>query len=194
MLSIARKSKWLCSSSVSCGQVEPPYSPNTYKNHVHSFHHFTVRHDEVQRSFPQHRCKSDFLFTSSGTFWDPPSLSVRQLNCKRTVLVIVVFTKVLFCDLDYVLFTTGMTSLRTGSPCDLSSTECFGTYYYLHPKTKLALLYLNVCQSRRGKICIVCYECSWFLQNMILPQGLVHHGPIPDTADGAKGHKGEPCQ
>ena len=56
----------------------PPYPPNTYKNHFHSFHHITVRHDEVQRSFPQHRCKSDCPFTSSGTFWDPPSLLVRQ--------------------------------------------------------------------------------------------------------------------
>ena len=59
--------------------------------------------------------------------------------------------------------------------------------------TKLALLDWNVCQSRRGKICIICYRCGsckiWFS-----PQGLVHHGPIPDTADGAKGHKGEPCQ
>ena len=36
----------------------------------------------------------------------------------------------------------------------------------------------------------VCGSCKiWFS-----PQGLVHHGPIPDTADGAKGHKGEPCQ
>ena len=135
--------------------------------------------------------------------WDllGPSVLVGKttsVNCKRTVLVIVVFTKVLFCDLDYVLFTTGMTSLRTGSSCDLSTTECFGTYYYLHPKTlslqsppclietcvnqgavEYALSAMNV----RGSCKI------WFS-----PQGLVHHGPIPDTADGAKGHKGEPCQ
>ena len=60
--------------------------------------------------------------------------------------------------------------------------------------TNPALLDWNGCQSRRGKICIICYECSWFLQNMIFSQGLVHHGPIPDTANGAKGHTGEPCQ
>ena len=71
--------------------------------------------------------------------WDllGPSVLVGKttsVNCKRTVLVIVIFTKVLFCDLDYVLFTTGMTSLRTGSSCDLSTTECFGNYYCLHPK------------------------------------------------------------
>ena len=33
--------------------------------------------------------------------------------------------------------------------------------------TNPALLDWNGCQSRRGKICIICYECSWFLQNMI---------------------------
>ena len=33
--------------------------------------------------------------------------------------------------------------------------------------TNPALLDWNGCQSRRGKICIICYECSRFLQNMI---------------------------
>ena len=90
-----------------------------------------------------------------------------------------------------------MASLRTGSSCDLSTTECFGTYYYLHPKT-LSLqnfpCLIETCVNQGVEICIICYKCPWFLQNIISPQGLVHHGPIPDKADGAKGHKGEPCQ
>ena len=111
--------------------------------------------------FPQYIQKSRSLFSSHycSAWWSPTFLSSAPLqvglsvyfiwdllgpsvlvgkttsvNCKRTVLVIVVFTKVLFCDLDKVLFTTGIASLRTGSSCDLSTTECFGTYYYLHPK------------------------------------------------------------
>ena len=140
MLSIARKSKWLCSSSASCGQVDPPYYPNTYKIHFHSFHHFTVRHDEVQRSISSAPLQ---VGLSVYFIWDllGPSVLVGKttsVNCKRTVLNIVVFTIVLFCDLDNVLFTTGMTSLRTGSSCDLSTTECFGTYYII--LTKLGLL------------------------------------------------------